>query len=63
MTPQQRAELAVGALDAACLYIQEKIGQDDGGVAGLFFSGSEAEQIIRSFCQYIDLELNLKEKA
>jgi len=61
MTPKQRAELAMAALDAACLHIQEQLGQDDGGVAGIFFSGPEGEQIVRTFDQYIQLELSMKE--
>lgn len=28
-------------LDASCAYIQEMIGQDDGGVAGIFFSDDD----------------------
>lgn len=63
MTPQAQAKLASDALDAACLHIQERIGQDDGGVAGIFFSGPAGEEIVRQFFQYIQLELSMKETA
>lgn len=63
MTPMQQAQLAGAALDAACLHIQEKLGQDDGGIAGIFFSGEQGEQVIRLFMDYINLELSMKEEA
>lgn len=63
MLPTSIATLAGEALDAACLHIQEKLGQDDGGVAGIFFSGPEGEQMIRTFAAYIELELSMKEPA
>jgi len=63
MTPKQQAELAADALNAACLHIQEKLGQDDGGVAGIFFSGPEGEQVVRLFMNYIQLELSMKEEV
>lgn len=58
MTPKAKAELAVAALDAACLHIQEQLGQDDGGIAGIFFSGFEGETIVNHFLKYIELELS-----
>ncbi len=63
MLPSSIATLAGEALDAACLHIQEKLGQDDGGVAGIFFSGPEGEQMIRTFAEYIQLELSMKEPS
>ena len=36
-------ELAQNALDAACASIQEALGQEDGGVAGMFFSGQSED--------------------
>lgn len=63
MLPTTIAQIAGEALDAACLHIQEKLGQDDGGIAGIFFSGPEGEQMIRTFAAYIELELSMKEPA
>lgn len=48
--------LAEAALDAACEVIQRALGQTDGGVAGVFFSGENGEALVRLFKQYIALE-------
>jgi hypothetical protein len=45
-------ELAQNALDAACASIQEALGQEDGGFAGIFFSGEKGEQILTILRQY-----------
>lgn len=50
-------EAVEAALNAGCLYIQERIGQNDGGTAGVFFSGDATRQPIREqFAEYFDLE-------
>lgn len=41
MTDEQINELADDALNALCLYVQERIGQTDGGIASMFWSGRE----------------------
>lgn len=44
------------ALNAACLAIQNRIGQTDGGVASIFFSGEERENFAAVMRRYIALE-------
>lgn len=44
------------ALNAACAIIQNAIGQDDGGIAGVFFSGDNREKFDALFRQYIETE-------
>lgn len=63
MTPKRKAKLALAALDAACKHIQDELGQDDGGVAALFFSGPTGEFMVNQFLQYIDLEESMKEPS
>ena len=63
MTPKAQATLALEALDAACAHIQEQLGQEDGGVAGIFFSGRNGEYVVNQFLQYIQLELSMKGTA
>jgi hypothetical protein len=63
MTPKTKATLAIEALDAACKHIQDQIGQDDGGVAAIFFSGTEGETIVNHFLKYIELELSFSKVA
>lgn len=43
MTEHDIDQLAEDALNAACLTIQEQLGQTDGGIAGVFFSGPNGE--------------------
>jgi len=50
-------ELADDALSAACKFIQDRLGQDDGGVAGHFFSGENRETVERVLSDYIKTEL------
>lgn len=42
--------LAEDALNALCLFVQERIGQTDGGNASMFWSGRE--DIIRDYVEY-----------
>lgn len=42
--------LAEDALNALCLFVQERIGQTDGGNASMFWSGQE--DIIRDYVEY-----------
>lgn len=43
--------LAEEALDAACLVIQNKLGQTDGGVAGHFFSDNRVQERLMAYIQ------------
>jgi len=51
-TDPEIESLAEDALNALCLFVQERIGQTDGGYASLFWSGQE--DIIRD---YVETEL------
>ena len=42
--------------------IQEKIGQDDGGVAGVFYHGGEEEKIEDHLVDMFERYLNLEEQ-
>lgn len=54
---ERRKEAAVeAALNAACLSIQVYIGQDDGGPASLFFSGSNEDSFKELMMGYINYE-------
>lgn len=56
LTENEIEALADGALNQACRYVQDAIGQTDGGPAALFFSGDEGENIHQSFISYINYE-------
>lgn len=49
--------LADEALNAACISIQDALGQDDGGVAGIFFSGEMEEKITEILREYVRFEI------
>lgn len=38
------------ALNAACLAVQQAVGQTDGGLAGVMFSGSDFSDLFRPYC-------------
>lgn len=61
MTPREIEDLAEDALNAACLEIQKKLGVESGDVAGLYFSGTEADAVRIIFRDYIKYELSFKE--
>lgn len=48
--------LAEVALDAACAAIQNALGAEDGGFAGLYFSGDRGAAILRILEDYIAAE-------
>jgi len=54
-------KIAVGALDAACASIQDELGVTTGDLAGMFFSGEAAEQVLKVFKAYIRLEIETKQ--
>jgi len=53
--------LAQTALHSACEVIQEELGQTDGGVAGIYFSGDKEHLIIQILKDYISTEIMFKE--
>lgn len=57
------ASLLENALDAACLAIQQRIGQTDGGTAGIYFSGSTRAEFDAMFRAYIDSERAFRARA
>jgi hypothetical protein len=54
MTFKEIEDLAEDALNAACLIVQDRIGQDDGGIASQVFSGNQVHDL---FVAYIKTEL------
>lgn len=50
--------MAENALNAAILSIQVEIGQDDGGIAGIYFSGTNEDMILTILKSYIHTEIN-----
>ena len=48
-TNREVEELAQIALDAACFAIQEKLDQEDGGIAGMYFSGVTEDVVMSIF--------------
>ena len=60
-TNRQVEELAQIALDAACFAIQEKLGQEDGGIAGMYFTGINEDMILTILKSYIQTEINFNE--
>jgi hypothetical protein len=57
--PQLFIELiAENALDAACAYIQDELGQKHGDVAGVFFSGKTKDVVMSILESYIRTEIN-----
>ncbi len=51
--------IAENALNAAILSIQDELGQTDGGIAGIYFSGDKEEEILSLLKSYIKTEINL----
>lgn len=44
-------DLVETALNAACLAIQQKVGQTDGGLAGVMFSGDAFKKLFEPYCE------------
>lgn len=59
LTPKEIDDVLEEALNSACFTIQKAIGQTDGGVAGVFFTGDNREKFDQLFRQYIGLEMNM----
>ena len=50
--------MAERALDAACLSIQDELGQTDGGLAGIYFSAHREAVTLDILKSYIQFEIN-----
>jgi hypothetical protein len=50
--------IAENALNAAILSVQDELGQTDGGVAGIYFSGYKEEVALDILKSYIRTEIN-----
>ena len=57
-TEQEIQTIAENALNAACLSIQNELGQTDGGIAGIYFSGINEDMILTMLKSYIHTEIN-----
>lgn len=53
--------IAENALNKAILHIQDHLGQTDGGVAGIYFSGDKEHLILQILKDYISTEIMFKE--
>ena len=60
-TKNEIAEIADDAFNHAILHIQNRLGQTDGTVAGIYFSGDNDEIILEILKSYIRTEINFKE--
>ena len=58
-TQEEIDNIAFDALEAAVLCVQEKLGQQDGDVAGLYFTGENETAILSILKSYIQTEINL----
>jgi hypothetical protein len=61
LNEQEITDLIHEALTEACFAIQTKIGQTDGGVAGVFFSGEHGDQFNELMGEYIKYEYSMDE--
>jgi len=61
LTEDEISALAHNALNSACFEIQTAIGQTDGGLAGVFFSGPNGEAIVAKMVEYINFEMQFEE--
>lgn len=50
--------IAEKALDAACLSIQDELGQTDGGLAGIYFSAHREAVVLDILKSYVQFEIN-----
>jgi hypothetical protein len=60
-TNQEMQLIAENALNAAIFSIQEQLGQTDGGLAGIYFSGDKEHLIMEILKDYISTEIMFKE--
>jgi hypothetical protein len=57
-TQQEMAVIADHAFNHAILHIQNHLGQTDGGVAGIYFSGDREKVVLDILQSYIRTEIN-----
>ena len=57
-TQEEIHAMAERALDAACLSIQDDLGQTEGGVAGIYFDAHREAVILDILKSYIQTEIN-----
>ena len=57
-TQEEIHAIAERALDAACLSVQDDLGQTDGGVAGIYFSAHREAVVLDILKSYIQTEIN-----
>ena len=55
--------MAENALNAACLSIQDELGQTDGGIAGIYFSGIREDAALSILKSYIQTEINFAKQT
>ena len=60
-TQNEIAEIADHAFNHAILHIQNYLGQTDGGVAGIYFSGDREKIVLDILKSYIRTEINFAE--
>ena len=60
-TQNEIAEIADHAFNYAILHIQNHLGQTDGGVAGIYFSGDREKIVLDILKSYIRTEINFAE--
>ena len=60
-TQNEIADIADHAFNAAILHIQDHLGQTDGGVAGIYFSGDREKIVLDILKSYIKTEINFAE--
>ena len=58
MTSEEVFALADDAAQAAVAFIQDRVGQTDGGLAALHFSGERWDLLVDTLCAYIRTEIN-----
>ena len=57
-TEDQIKTIAENALNAACLSVQQELGQTDGGIASIYFSGIREDAMLSILAGYIHTEIN-----
>lgn len=62
MKHEQIQQLADDALDAACLLMQDRLGVQDGDVAGIYFSGNVQDAVRQLFEGYIKMETAMRSR-
>jgi hypothetical protein len=55
--------MAENALNAAILSIQDELGQTDGGIAGIYFSGIREDAALSILKSYIQTEINFAKQT